>query len=273
VTTHTSIFDLSTDKLDYAPGDFALFTVTGVTIGGAVEFQVLHVTDPGADGVFGTPDDTLDAGPDGVTGTADDGYGTTGAGHDPFVVTDGGAGDLDGVANGTIQTEWYVNPDDSLNETFLLSAAEVQAGPDGVFGSVDVNLLDAANPLGLDRRDPFGKDDVTTINQLHLPVNRPVTVLLSSKDVIHSFFLPVMRVKQDSVPGMEIPVRFVPVATTPEEAQLPGCAANLSCWEIACAQLCGLGHYRMRGFFQVHSQADFDSWMDQQLKKLAPATS
>lgn len=88
-------------------------------------------------------------------------------------------------------------------------------GPDGVFGSADLNLIDAANPLGLDRQDPFAKDDVTTINQLHLPVNRPVTILLSSKDVIHSFFLPVMRVKQDTIPGMEIPVRFVPVATTP----------------------------------------------------------
>jgi cytochrome c oxidase subunit 2 len=146
-------------------------------------------------------------------------------------------------------------------------------GPDGVFGRVDVNLVDAANPLGLDRQDPLARDDVTTINQLHLPVNRPVTVLLSSKDVIHSFFLPVMRVKQDTVPGMEIPIHFVPVTMTPEEARLPGCAANASCWEIACAQLCGLGHYRMRGFFQVHSQADFDSWMEQQLKKLTPTSS
>ncbi len=144
-------------------------------------------------------------------------------------------------------------------------------GPDGVFGRADVTLIDSANPLGLDRKDPFARDDVTTINQLHLPVNRPVTILLSTKDVIHSFSLPVMRVKQDAIPGMEIPVRFMPVATTPEEAQLPGCAANLSCWEIACAQLCGLGHYRMRGFFQVHSQADFDTWMDQQLQKLTPA--
>ena len=146
-------------------------------------------------------------------------------------------------------------------------------GPDGVFGSVDVNLVDSANPLGLDRQDPFARDDVTTINQLHLPVNRPVTVLLSSKDVIHSFFLPVMRVKQDTVPGMEIPIHFVPVTTTPEAARLPSCAANASCWEVACAQLCGLGHYRMRGFFQVHSQADFDSWMDLQLKKLTPTST
>ena len=128
MTTQTSIFDLSTDKLDYAPGDTALFTLTGVDIGGSVEFQVLHVTDPGGDGVFGTSDDTLDAGPDGATGTADDGYGTTGAGHDPFVVTDGGADDLDGVANGTIVTDWYVNPDDSLNETFLLTATDTTTG-------------------------------------------------------------------------------------------------------------------------------------------------
>lgn len=137
-------------------------------------------------------------------------------------------------------------------------------GRDGVFGKRDINLVDAANPLGLDRSDPFAKDDVTTINQLHLPVDKPVTILLSSKDVIHSFFLPTMRVKQDSIPGMEIPVHFKPIMTTPDEAVFPGCAANSTCWEIACSQLCGLGHYRMRGFFQVHSQAGFDAWMEGQ---------
>jgi hypothetical protein len=128
VNTETSIFDITTDQFDYAPGSLAQFTATGVTIGGTVEFQVLHVSDPGADGVYGTSDDTLDAGPDGAIGTADDGYGTTGAGHDPFVVTDGGAGDLDGVADGTIVTDWFVNPDDSLNETFLLSATDTTTG-------------------------------------------------------------------------------------------------------------------------------------------------
>ncbi|UCB55771.1 MAG: hypothetical protein JSW45_04370, partial [Thiotrichales bacterium] len=150
-------FDLIlwTDKLDYAPGDTATFTVEGVTIGGTVEFQVLHVTDPGDDGVYGTLDDTLDAGPDGILGTADDGYGTTGEGHDSFYVTDGvyeidaGAdgiegtaddiiiGDQDMTANGIIVTDWYVNPDDSLNEIFLLTAEEVQAGTDGQFGTAD----------------------------------------------------------------------------------------------------------------------------------------
>ena len=98
-------FDLIlwTDKLDYAPGDTATFTVEGATVGGTIEFQVLHVTDPGADGVYGTLDDTLDAGPDGVTGTADDGYGTTGAGHEPFYVTDG-VYEIDAGADGIVGT-------------------------------------------------------------------------------------------------------------------------------------------------------------------------
>ena len=144
-------------------------------------------------------------------------------------------------------------------------------GADGVFGRRDIELVDSSNALGLDLTDPFAKDDITTINQLHMPVDRPITVLLSSKDVIHSFSLPAMRVKQDSIPGMEIPVHFTPVLTTPEESRFPGCAANQTCWEIACAQLCGLGHYRMRGFYQVHSQESFDAWMAEQVAELDPA--
>ena len=144
-------------------------------------------------------------------------------------------------------------------------------GADGVFGQSDINLVDSSNPLGLDSNDPFAKDDITTINQLHMPVNRPITVLLSSKDVIHSFSLPVMRVKQDSIPGMEIPVHFTPTLVTPDDQQFPACAAGKTCWEIACAQLCGLGHYRMRGFYQVHTQESFDTWMASQVAELTPA--
>ena len=103
-------------------------------------------------------------------------------------------------------------------------------GPDGVFGTLDIDRIDASNPLGLDRSDPFAKDDVTTINQMHMPVDQPVTLLLSSKDVIHSFSLPTMRVKQDTVPGMEIPVHFTPVMTTPEASRFPACAAESNCW-------------------------------------------
>lgn len=145
-------------------------------------------------------------------------------------------------------------------------------GEDGVFGRTDVSLLSVANPVGIDRGDEFANDDIISINQLHIPVDRPITVLLGSKDVIHSFSLPVMRVKQDAVPGMEIPVHFKAVMVTPEDATLSGgCAANTACWEIGCAQLCGLGHYRMRGFFEVHSQEGYDAWMAKQIEKLKPA--
>jgi len=124
-------------------------------------------------------------------------------------------------------------------------------GADGVFGRSAPALVDeATNPLGLDRSDPMAADDIVSINQLHLPVDRPVTIRLSSKDVIHSFFLPTMRVKQDTIPGMEIPVHFTPVMKNGDER-----------WEIACAQLCGLSHYRMKGFLTVESEAEFEAWL------------
>ena len=91
------------------------------------------------------------------------------------------------------------------------------AGPDGVFGRTDIKLLDPqSNPLGLDRSDPAAKDDVTTLNQLYLPVNKPIIVRLRSKDVIHSFGVPEFRVKQDAIPGLTIPIWFVPNVTTAE---------------------------------------------------------
>ncbi|HEY6953491.1 MAG TPA: hypothetical protein VI758_13880, partial [Bacteroidota bacterium] len=87
-------------------------------------------------------------------------------------------------------------------------------GPDGVFGRTDINLVSSDNPLGLDRSDPYAKDDITTINQLNLPVDKPVVIRLSSKDVIHSLNLPLFRVKQDAIPGQVIKVWFQPTMTT-----------------------------------------------------------
>jgi cytochrome c oxidase subunit 2 len=113
-------------------------------------------------------------------------------------------------------------------------------GADHIFGKSDVSLVSSSNPLGLDVNDPHAKDDITTLNQLYLQVDRPVIVQISSKDVIHSFALPYMRVKQDAIPGMVVPVHFTATRTSGEET-----------WEIACAQLCGLGHYRMRGQYHV----------------------
>jgi len=139
-------------------------------------------------------------------------------------------------------------------------------GADGKFGRTDPKLVSADNPLGLDRKDPDAKDDVTTINQLNLPVGHPVLVHLSSKDVIHSFGLYEMRVKQDAVPGLEMPVWFVPTVTTADmRTQLKNPTFD---YEITCSQLCGLGHYRMRGFITVMSDADYQKWMAEQVKAL-----
>jgi cytochrome c oxidase subunit 2 len=139
-------------------------------------------------------------------------------------------------------------------------------GADGKFGRTDPKLVSADNPLGLDRKDPDAKDDVTTINQLNLPVGHPILVHLSSKDVIHSFGLYEMRIKQDAVPGLEMPVWFVPTVTTADmRAQLKNPTFD---YEITCSQLCGLGHYRMRGFITVMSDADYQKWMAEQVKAL-----
>jgi cytochrome c oxidase subunit 2 len=140
------------------------------------------------------------------------------------------------------------------------------AGPDGVFGRTDIKLLDLqSNPLGLDREDPAAKDDVTTVNQLYLPVNKPVVVRLRSKDVIHSFGVPEFRVKQDAIPGLTIPIWFVPNVTTAEMRAKKGNPEFQ--YEIACAQLCGLGHARMRGFVTVQTADEFQKWMDEQVKQ------
>ena len=140
------------------------------------------------------------------------------------------------------------------------------AGPDGKFGKSDIKLLDLqSNPLGLDRSDPAAKDDVTTVNQLYLPVNKPIIVRLRSKDVIHSFGVPEFRVKQDAVPGLTIPIWFVPNVTT---AEMRTRTKNPEFqYEIACAQLCGLGHARMRGFVTVESPDDFQKWLDAKIQE------
>ena len=145
------------------------------------------------------------------------------------------------------------------------------AGNDGIFGRTKPELVDVStNPLGLDPKDPNGKDDVTTVNQLHLPVDKPVIVHLSSKDVIHSFGVPEMRIKQDAVPGIDIPVWWVPTITTAKMREKLGQPEFV--YEIACAQLCGLGHYRMRAFVTIHEQAEFQTWMDEQVAAQLGAT-
>lgn len=152
---------------------------------------------------------------------------------------------------------WTSRPPAASNPLEIRIVAEQFAwnihypGADNVFGKRDIKLVTAMNPLGLDRSDPTAKDDITTLNELHLQVDRPVIARITSKDVIHSFKLPVMRVAQDAIPGMETPIHFTPVKTSGTQR-----------WEIACAQLCGLAHYRMRGMLYVHTKEEFDLRME-----------
>jgi cytochrome c oxidase subunit 2 len=120
-------------------------------------------------------------------------------------------------------------------------------GADGRFGETSASLVSPDNPLGLDRHSASGRDDVVELNLIHLPVDRPVVVQLSSKDVIHSFGVPAMRVKRDAVPGLFAPVWFTPVR--------PGT------YDLACSQLCGLAHFRMRGRIVVESESAFDAFL------------
>jgi cytochrome c oxidase subunit 2 len=128
-------------------------------------------------------------------------------------------------------------------------------GADGVFGRTGIMLVNPDNPIGLDRRDPAGRDDITTINRLNLPVDKPVIVYLSTKDVVHSFGLPQMRVKLDATPGIVQPLWFTPTRTGE--------------WDIACSQLCGLGHFRMRGVYAILTQAGYDEWLAKEASFLA----
>lgn len=129
------------------------------------------------------------------------------------------------------------------------------AGPDGRFGPTDAAFISASNPVGIDRDDPSAADDIGLTNVLVLPLGRPVVVQLTSRDVVHGFTLPEMRVKQDATPGMTVRTWFTPIRE--------------GAWEISCSQLCGLGHYRMRGEYRVVSRAAWQGWLDEELARLA----
>lgn len=124
-------------------------------------------------------------------------------------------------------------------------------GPDEVFGSTSPALIGAANPLGIDRTDERARDDIGILNVLTLPLGRAVIVHLSSRDVVHSFTLNEMRIKQDTTPGLVVRTWFTPtVAGT---------------WEIGCSQLCGLGHYRMRGVYSAVPAEEWNRWLQAEL--------
>ena len=104
---------------------------------------------------------------------------------------------------------------------------------------------------------------------MHVPVNKKIRIDLTSLDVIHSFSLPELRVKQDIIPGMVIPVHFTATMTSDEFLKTTiGSKREGKSLEVSCAQLCGLGHYRMRGFFTVHDDDGYQAWLDEQAEYL-----
>jgi len=125
------------------------------------------------------------------------------------------------------------------------------AGPDGKFGREKPELVSAStgNPVGLDPTDPTSKDDIVS-PVIVVPAGKEVELIIRSQDVTHSFYVRELRLKQDAVPGMEIHMHFT--ATEPGD------------YELACAELCGLGHYRMHSMLTVMPPADFDKWMKDQ---------
>lgn len=128
------------------------------------------------------------------------------------------------------------------------------AGLDGKFGAQDMKFVSKENIFGMDPSDISGKDDVTTLDEIHVPVDKPVLCYISSKDVIHSFRVPEMRATQDAIPGMRIPLWFVPNKT-----------GN---YQIYCAQLCGYGHAQMAlGRLIVEDRAQFEAWLSSKTKK------
>lgn len=125
-------------------------------------------------------------------------------------------------------------------------------GEDGVFGRQDVKFITASNPLGIDPEDINGKDDIVAVNEMHLELDRSVITDISSKDVVHSFAVPHLRVGQDATPGLVSPVWFKPVKT--------------GSYEIVCGQLCGTGHYAMRGVIVVDTPEEYAEWKKEMLE-------
>lgn len=133
-------------------------------------------------------------------------------------------------------------------------------GKDGILGRKNYKLTDAAkdNPLGVDFSDAASHDDVHVPTTMHVVVNRPVKLVINSQDVVHDVGLPQFRLKMDAVPGTPTTLWFTPILTTKEMAKKTGNPDFV--YEISCDQMCGKGHFTMRGVIVVETQKEFNEW-------------
>jgi len=122
------------------------------------------------------------------------------------------------------------------------------AGLDGKFGKQETKFVALDNLFGVDPTDPDGNDDIQVLNEIHVPLGKPVIIYVGSKDVIHSLKIIAMRVCQDAIPGLRIPCWFTP--------------KKVGRYQINCAQLCGNNHaYMTGGFLTVDSPEDYAKWL------------
>ena len=132
-------------------------------------------------------------------------------------------------------------------------------GPDGVLGKKNFKLTTGANSLGVDFNDPASLDDIHVATTMHIPVNKPIKFVINAQDVIHDVGLSHFRMKMDAVPGIPTTLWFTPIYTT-EEMKVRSGNPNFV-YEISCDQMCGKGHFSMRGVIIVESEADYKKWL------------
>ncbi len=156
-------------------------------------------------------------------------------------------------------------------------------GPDNILGKKNFKLTKGANSLGVDFNDPASLDDIHVGATMHIPVNKPIKFVINAQDVIHDVGLSHFRMKMDAVPGIPTTLWFTPIYTT-EEMKVRSGNPNFV-YEISCDQICGKGHFSMRGVIIVESEADYKKWLatqepeyytifpDKKPKTIIPATA
>ena len=167
---------------------------------------------------------------------------------------------------------FYVNKTDDFSDDSVIRVTAEQfawnaryPGADGKLGAQSKTLVSGANPFGIDKTDPHGEDDVEVLkSDIVVPMkknkdgtSKSITIDLASKDVIHCFKVLPLRVCQDVIPGMRIPIHFRPT--------------KVGRYQITCAQLCGDGHARMKGALKVVDEAEWDEWYKAEIEKKNPA--
>jgi cytochrome c oxidase subunit 2 len=140
-------------------------------------------------------------------------------------------------------------------------------GADGILGKKDYKLTKGANSLGVDFSDPASLDDIHVSGTMHIPVGKPVKFVINSQDVIHDVGLSHFRLKMDAVPGIPTTLWFTPLYTTEQMKDRSGDPNFV--YEISCDQMCGKGHFSMRGVIIVESEADYEKWLSSQKSEYA----